>query len=66
MYVCLCHAVTERDIRAALAEGVRTLEELAALTGCGTGCGCCRELARSLIGEEAATSLAPVRLTCAV
>lgn len=45
MYVCVCNAVSERDIRHAVDGGVRTFDELQARTGCATGCGCCEAVA---------------------
>ncbi len=54
MYVCLCNAVTESAIRAAACAGVRDLDTLQARTGCGSGCGCCRELAAQTLNEHAA------------
>jgi bacterioferritin-associated ferredoxin len=62
VYVCLCHGLSERDIRAAVACGARTLEEVSALTGCGTCCGCCREMAAALVADAAATAMAEPRL----
>jgi len=59
MYVCVCNAVTESALKAAVCSGVRDLDGLQARTGCGSGCGCCRELAAQLIVEHAATIDAP-------
>lgn len=53
MYVCLCHGITERNIREAAGSGARSLPDLAARTGCGTGCGCCRELAEEILQQVA-------------
>ena len=46
MYVCLCKAVTDQDIRRAVARGARTFEAVQAQTGCSTCCGCCEAEAR--------------------
>jgi bacterioferritin-associated ferredoxin len=51
MYVCICHGVTDRAIREAAAAGARELGDLAMMTGCGTGCGSCTDLAASLLVE---------------
>ncbi|MBS0194330.1 MAG: (2Fe-2S)-binding protein [Proteobacteria bacterium] len=53
MYVCLCHGVTDRQIRIAAANGCTTLEDLGALTGTGTGCGGCAQVAEAILGEAA-------------
>ncbi|MGI9016048.1 MAG: (2Fe-2S)-binding protein [Euzebya sp.] len=49
MYVCQCEAVTDRQIRGAVAEGCTTLRSVAALTGAGTGCGGCIPTLRALV-----------------
>ena len=54
MYVCLCKAVTDTEIRAAADDGVYDLEQLAETLGAGTGCGCCRESAQAVIDEHIA------------
>lgn len=51
MYVCLCHAVTENDVRRAAEAGVRTVSELTMRTGLGSGCGSCVSMAVDLIDE---------------
>jgi bacterioferritin-associated ferredoxin len=55
MYVCICHAVTERAIRQAADRGVATLDQLACETGAGTCCGSCRELAVQILDEQVAS-----------
>lgn len=47
MYVCLCHGVTERHIRAAAAEGVPSFEALQEKTGLSSCCGACRDHAEA-------------------
>ncbi|MGB3134559.1 MAG: (2Fe-2S)-binding protein [Candidatus Macondimonas sp.] len=42
MYVCLCRAVTDRDVEQAVACGHTTLPALQATLGVATGCGRCR------------------------
>jgi bacterioferritin-associated ferredoxin len=44
MYICVCNAVTDSDIRKAVDNGVCSLGQLKQATGCGTTCGCCKEL----------------------
>ena len=51
MIVCVCNGVSERDVRAAIDAGCASIEELSQRTGCGTTCGCCREMARDLLAE---------------
>jgi bacterioferritin-associated ferredoxin len=47
MYICLCNAITDHDIRRAAADGVRSFAELQARTGCSDCCGCCEDEARN-------------------
>jgi len=44
MYLCLCNAVTDRELVQALAEGCTTLRDLHQATGCGGQCGRCLPL----------------------
>jgi len=57
MFVCICAAVSDRQIKEAVREGASSLDDLAVSLGVGTGCGCCREMAQELLVE---TSAAPV------
>jgi bacterioferritin-associated ferredoxin len=49
MYVCVCKAVSDQDIRRAVARGARTFEDVQTCTGCTTCCGCCEGDARELV-----------------
>lgn len=65
MYVCVCNAITESDIRTAAAEGVRNLKQLTRASGLGSACGCCKEMAvevlqQALAEERAVKNLLPV------
>jgi bacterioferritin-associated ferredoxin len=51
MYVCICNAVTDREIRGAVALGARTLADLEHVLGVGACCGRCAESAQSLVGD---------------
>ena len=51
MYVCICAAVTDRQVRAAVADGADTLDQLTFRLGVGAGCGCCRETAQQMLAE---------------
>lgn len=43
MVVCICKAVSDRDVARAISEGARSVDEVAQCTGAGTGCGACRD-----------------------
>ncbi|ATC93543.1 bacterioferritin-associated ferredoxin [Pseudoalteromonas tunicata] len=41
MYVCICHAVTDKKITQAVAEGVESMRQLRHCLGVGSQCGKC-------------------------
>jgi bacterioferritin-associated ferredoxin len=43
VYVCVCYAVTDREICAEINAGARSEEEIGLRCGAGTGCGYCIE-----------------------
>jgi bacterioferritin-associated ferredoxin len=52
VYVCLCLAISDRAIRAAVAGGARTLESLGEVSDAGTVCGGCIEELERLLRER--------------
>ncbi len=60
MYVCLCNAVTDSDIREAVADGVRSMRELSRRTGCSGNCGRCAPTAREVLLEALQDDQHPV------
>lgn len=60
MYVCVCQAVTDREIHQAAKNGAKTLRDLRRDLGIGVDCGrcasCARKCLRSVI-EDAQESL---------
>ncbi len=51
MYVCICNAITESQIRSAAQRGVRDLSALQATLGVAAGCGTCRESAMDVLRD---------------
>ena len=51
MYVCLCHSVTDKQIRKAAAKGVDNLYELRDELGVAAGCGSCADMAQEILEE---------------
>jgi bacterioferritin-associated ferredoxin len=49
VYVCLCRAVTDREILRAVDDGAQTLRLVARQSGAGTACGGCRPAIAALI-----------------
>ena len=60
MYVCICHGVTDQDIRNAAEAGCGSMAELTMRTGLGSGCGSCGELAAEILGEASAPKAFPL------
>ena len=58
MYVCVCNAVTDRDIRDAAQQGVHTLEALGERLKVATCCGSCADCALAVL-HGAVTELQP-------
>lgn len=52
MYVCLCHGITERQIREALDAGATSLGDVQRRLPVGSRCGQCLDTAREVIGEH--------------
>lgn len=65
MYVCVCNAVTESDIRREAEAGVRDFDRLQEHTGCATSCGCCEPEARKALREAVRIVHAAIPLTVA-
>ena len=49
MYVCLCNAHREADLRKAVADGADTVERAYSMLGRGPRRGCCIPAARALV-----------------
>jgi bacterioferritin-associated ferredoxin len=60
VYICICNAVTDREIRAAAQLGARTLEDLQCSLGVATCCRRCTDCARGVLASalDAATACA--------
>jgi len=52
MYVCICNAVTDKQIREAADAGVRDLWQLQAELGVASNCGSCKEHASEILREK--------------
>ncbi|WP_274584570.1 (2Fe-2S)-binding protein [Neisseria leonii] len=53
MFVCICNAVTDRQIQETVAAGAATLGDLQAQLGVATCCGSCSDLAASFLNGAA-------------
>ena len=52
MYVCICNAITDEQIRQAAESGVKDLWGLQAELGVATNCGSCKETASRILREN--------------
>lgn len=52
--ICPCTGVTEEDVRRAVADGARTLDEVERSTGAGTRCGRCEQAIEACVRSELA------------
>jgi bacterioferritin-associated ferredoxin len=51
VYVCICHGVTDHQIREVAQGGCRSVAELTMRTGAGANCGSCLEVAAELLDQ---------------
>lgn len=49
MYICICNAITERQVADSVARGSETLADLQADLGVATNCGCCADTAQEYL-----------------
>ncbi|MBV1906256.1 MAG: (2Fe-2S)-binding protein [Pseudomonadales bacterium] len=49
MYICICKAVTDRQLKSAIENGTTDLKSLCKNLGLGTGCGRCLEQTKTII-----------------
>jgi len=54
MYICICNAITDRQIVQAAERGARSPDDLAHDLGVGLGCGRCTSCAITLLQETVA------------
>lgn len=52
MYVCICNAITDKQIRQAAKRGVDSLPALQNELGVAAGCGSCMEVAEGILADS--------------
>ena len=52
MIVCVCEGVSDREVREAITEGSRTLQDLGRSCGAGTDCASCCMTLRQMLDEH--------------
>lgn len=58
MYVCVCNAISDRQIQETVAAGATCLGDLKDQLGVATCCGCCAELACSYLRPHSGNHMA--------
>lgn len=66
MYVCICNAVTDRQIQEQVANGAHSLTELKDRLGVASCCGCCSDLVSSFLNAPTSNHLQSISTTIAV
>jgi bacterioferritin-associated ferredoxin len=51
VYICICHGITDKQIRSCVNAGARTLCELRGQLGVATQCGSCESSALAILDE---------------
>ena len=52
MYICVCNAITDKQIREAADAGARDVWDLQARLGVASNCGSCRDTAAEILQEH--------------
>ena len=63
MYICICQAITDKQIRRAAADGVDNLYELRQTLGVASVCGACADMATAILKESNAAHPIPTLYT---
>ena len=63
MYICICNAVTDKQIKAAVANGATTLADLQFDLDVATNCGRCMESALEFLPTPALCSMDAIEIT---
>ncbi|QMT33842.1 (2Fe-2S)-binding protein [Conchiformibius steedae DSM 2580] len=65
MYVCICNAVTDRQIQDTVAAGASSLNDLQDSLGVASCCGCCADLASSFLNAANGAGQNVNHISCA-
>jgi bacterioferritin-associated ferredoxin len=52
MYVCICRAVTEQEVKSAIDQGAKTVEAVTGSCCAGDDCGACRTTIEDMIEDR--------------
>lgn len=57
MFVCICKAISDKDIEEAVHAGAEDFSSVQSSLGAGTGCGTCQEMTQQVIDQTLASKL---------
>ncbi|MEE1673090.1 bacterioferritin-associated ferredoxin [Agarivorans aestuarii] len=52
MFVCLCHGITDKQIKEAVQQGCENLADVRKKNGVASECGKCARMAKTIINKE--------------
>ena len=64
MYICICNAVSDRQIQNAVSDGARSVDDLHRLLSVGSQCGNCKDCAKQCLKEALAIRDAATLTLC--
>ena len=62
MYVCLCNAITEKQIIKAQSQGYLTMSQITQHLGVGDNCGSCIPAAKAILNDNIVHKYIPMQL----
>ncbi|MBP0029739.1 (2Fe-2S)-binding protein [Roseofilum reptotaenium CS-1145] len=62
MYICICHAVTDRDIHKAVAQGACSIDLVCDRLNVSSSCGRCWEHAQQVVQDALSENQAPIEI----
>jgi bacterioferritin-associated ferredoxin len=64
MYICICNAISDRHIEAAVNDGARTVEDLQRRLSLGSQCGSCKACAKACLDDMYQQPCAQAKTPC--
>lgn len=52
MFVCLCHGITDSEVKTTVRRGATSVDDVTEKCGAGSGCGMCKEQIQDIIDDE--------------
>ena len=52
MFICICHAISEMELRELASKGAKTLDDISSCCGAGNDCGSCVRKIEKILAQE--------------